>query len=295
MLSDGSVSAPPAKKPDWLKRPPGSASETRELKKLLRKSKLNTVCEEARCPNISECFSRGTATFMILGDVCTRGCRFCSVTTGRPIMPSAQFAAEGERVAEAAEALGLSHVVITSVARDDLEDGGASGFAKSVAAVRERLPDSSVEVLVPDFRGSFSALHVVLDASPDVFNHNLETVPRLYRRVRPGASYRRSLDLLQEAKRYAPRVITKTGVMLGLGEEPAEVLSLMDDCRSCGVESFTAGQYMQPTRRHLAVEDYVTPDMFEYYESEACKRGFTHIAVGPLVRSSYHADEYISK
>ncbi len=210
-------------------------------------------------------------------------------------MPSAQFAAEGERVAEAAEALGLSHVVITSVARDDLEDGGASGFAKSVAAVRERLPDSSVEVLVPDFRGSFSALHVVLDASPDVFNHNLETVPRLYRRVRPGASYRRSLDLLQEAKRYAPRVITKTGVMLGLGEEPAEVLSLMDDCRSCGVESFTAGQYMQPTRRHLAVEDYVTPDMFEYYESEACKRGFTHIAVGPLVRSSYHADEYISK
>ncbi|MCB0344686.1 MAG: lipoyl synthase [Bdellovibrionales bacterium] len=297
MLTEGTSSPAPAagRKPEWLKRPPGSASETRELKLLLRKAKLNTVCEEARCPNISECFSRGTATFMILGDVCTRGCRFCSVTTGRPHMPAVEFAAEGDRVAEAAQALGLSHVVVTSVARDDLADGGASGFAATVAAIRSKLAGVTVEVLVPDFRGSFDSLHRVLDAGPDVFNHNLETVPRLYRRVRPGAVYKRSLELLAEAKRYCPDVISKTGVMLGLGERREEVLELLDDCRSYQVESFTAGQYMQPTRGHLPVEEYVSPQEFALIESEAHKRGFTHVAVGPLVRSSYHADEFITK
>lgn len=295
MLTGRSSAQGVGRKPQWLRRPPGSASETRALKVLLRKSQLNTVCEEARCPNISECFSRGTATFMILGDVCTRGCRFCSVTTGRPQMPPAQFAAEGERVAEAAKALGLSHVVITSVARDDLDDGGAEGFWHTVRAVRRRIPGATVEVLVPDFRGSESALSRVLQAEPDVFNHNLETVPRLYRRVRPGTSYQRSLRLLEDAKRLAPRLITKTGIMLGLGEQRDEVLRLMDDCREHGVESFTAGQYMQPSRGHLAVHEYVTPEMFKDYESEARSRGFAHVAIGPLVRSSYHADEFVKK
>lgn len=279
--------------PEWLRRKPGTAGETYELKKLLRGAGLNTVCEEARCPNISECFGRGTATFMILGDVCTRGCRFCSVTTGKPHFSPQQFAAEGEKVADAAIALKLKHVVVTSVARDDLPDGGAQGFCETIGALRRRIPHVTVEVLVPDFRGNEAAIAAVVDAAPEVLNHNLETVPRLYRRVRPGATYQRSLELLQFAKRRSPGVQTKTGIMLGLGEEESEVLNVMRDARAHGINIFTAGQYMQPTREHLPVERYLTPDEFDSFRRAAVEIGFEHVAIGPLVRSSYHAEEHV--
>jgi len=278
--------------PAWLKRPGGSAKETHELKRLLRKSALNTVCEEARCPNISECFGRGTATFMILGDICTRGCRFCSVTTGKPAMAMSEFASEGERVAEAAERLSLKHVVVTSVARDDLADGGASGFVETIGAVKRRLPGVTIEVLVPDFRGNLSSVDTILSANPDVFNHNLETVPRLYRRVRPGANYQRSLDVLQRAA-SAASCIVKTGVMLGLGERQAELADLMDDCLSHGVSSFTAGQYMRPSKRHLPVAEYLSPERFEEIAAIARGKGFSFVAAAPLVRSSYNAEEFL--
>jgi len=263
------------------------------LKKILRTASLNTVCEEARCPNISECFSRKTATFMILGDICTRGCRFCAVHTGKPVLGSESFQAEGERVASAASELGLRHVVITSVARDDLPDGGAAGFYETVRAVKARLPHATIEILIPDFRGSETALETVLAAGPQILNHNLETVPRLYRRVRPGAGYRRSLDLLQNAKKISPQVRTKTGIMLGLGEQEEEVLTLLKDARDSDVDIFTAGQYMQPTRAHLPVTEYVSPDRFEYFQSAARQLGFPEAFFGPLVRSSYHADEFV--
>ncbi len=279
--------------PEWLRKPPRSAGETFELKTLLRKSRLNTVCEEARCPNISECFSRGTATFMILGDICTRGCRFCSVHTGKPIFSATEFTGEGERVAEAAESLGLSHVVVTSVARDDLPDGGASGFVATIEALRDRLPKVTIEVLIPDFRGDHKALESVVAAKPDVLNHNLETVPRLYRKVRPGASYKQSLDLLAKAKELFPNVSTKTGIMLGLGETKEEVLELMNDARAHGLNIFTAGQYMQPSKKHLPVVEYVTPEQFDWYSVAGKEVGFDHVFVGPLVRSSYHADEFV--
>ena len=276
--------------PQWLRRAPGSAGETAEIKRLLRKSSLNTVCEEAKCPNISECFSRGTATFMILGDICTRGCRFCAVTTGRPLMPESAFASEGERLAEAAEQLGLRHVVVTSVARDDLADGGASGFAASITALRRRLPKITIEILIPDFRGSREAIERVVSAGPDVLNHNLETVPRLYRRVRPGSSYRRSLDLLEAAKSMNPSLLTKTGVMLGLGEHEEEVESVMADAVASGIDIFTAGQYMRPSLDHLPVAEYLSPERFESYKQTAHELGFRHVYIGPLVRSSYHAE-----
>ena len=280
--------------PEWLKRPAGNSAETVALKKLLRKSKLNTVCEEARCPNISECFGRGTGTFMILGDVCTRGCRFCSIHTGKPHFAPTEFRNEGESVAEAAEALGLSHIVVTSVARDDLPDGGASGFCETIAAIRRRLPKATVEILIPDFRGDREALKTVIEAQPDVLNHNLETVPRLYRRVRPGASYTRSLELLKYAKEIQPEIQTKTGIMLGLGETKEEVITLMKDSREHNINIFTAGQYMQPTKSHLQVEEYVLPEVFEWYQQQGRQIGFEHVFIGPLVRSSYHADEFIS-
>jgi len=279
--------------PEWLQRPPRSSKETHELKKLLRKSQLNTVCEEARCPNISECFSRGTATFMILGDICTRGCRFCSVITGRPQMSSASFESEGQRVAKAALDLNLKHVVVTSVARDDLEDGGAEGFVHTIKALREAIPKVTIEILIPDFRGNHLAIEKVVDAKPDVLNHNLETVPRLYRRVRPGSSYKRSLDLLEKAKSHHNSLQTKTGIMLGLGETAEEVKSLMQDSRDAGVDIFTAGQYMQPSKSHLPVESYLTPEEFKSYEGIGNSVGFPHVFVGPLVRSSYHADEFL--
>ena len=279
--------------PSHIRRPPASAEQTHALKKLLRQAKLNTVCEEARCPNISECFSRRTATFMILGDVCTRGCRFCSVTTGKPSFSERDFADEGRRVAEAAAQLGLRHVVVTSVARDDLNDGGASGFVSTIAAIRDRTPEVTIEVLIPDFRGSEEALQAVLDAGPDVLNHNLETVPRLYRRVRPGATYLRSLELLRRAKNYAPAVMTKTGIMLGLGETRAEVETLLRDCKSYLIDCFTAGQYMQPSREHLPVDRYLEPSEFTEIEALARACGISQVFVGPLVRSSYHADELV--
>ena len=286
------------RKPEWLRRPAGNAQETIAIKKLLRTSALNTVCEEARCPNISECFSRGTATFMILGDVCTRGCRFCAVTTGKPTFSATKFREEAEHVADAADALGLTHVVVTSVARDDLPDGGAEGFAFTIAALRRRLPEVTVEVLVPDFRGNDSAIDIVIEAAPDVINHNLETVPRLYRKVRPGASYQRSLDLLSRVRslnhssRSGRSIVTKTGVMLGLGEQVDEVKSLMEDAAAIGVSMFTAGQYMQPSREHLPVDSYLSLAEFDRYRALAEQAGFPQVFVGPLVRSSYHAGEF---
>lgn len=279
--------------PVWLRRPPGSASSAVAIKRVLRESTLNTVCEEARCPNISECFSRGTATFMILGDVCTRGCRFCAVTTGKPHFSSSAFADEAHKLAQAAKNLNLKHVVVTSVARDDLADGGASGFVATIHALREAISGVKVEVLIPDLRGNWSALTQILDAAPDVLNHNLETVPRLYRRVRPGASYQRSLDLLKLAAQAAQQPVVKTGIMLGLGEEISEVQALMDDCLAVGVQSFTAGQYMRPTREHLAVERYLEPAEFAHFERYANDIGFKYVAIGPLVRSSYNAEQYL--
>lgn len=281
--------------PQWVRRSPGSAQETAELKRLLRNAKLNTVCEEARCPNIAECFAHGTATFMILGDVCTRGCRFCAVTTGSPHFSATEFAAEGRRVAEAAKTLGLAHVVVTSVARDDLADGGASGFVKTIEALREELPQVTIEVLVPDFRGNKDAVAAVAEAKPDVFNHNLETVPRLYRRVRPGAQYRRSLDILELVKQVSPEIQTKTGIMLGLGEQLDEVAELMREAHASAIDIFTAGQYLQPSREHLPVDRYLTPAEFADYEALGREIGFPQVFVGPLVRSSYHAGEFVSK
>ncbi len=277
--------------PEWLRRPSGAAQETHQLKKLLRTTKLNTVCEEARCPNISECFSRKTATFMILGDVCTRGCRFCAVQTGKPHFSEHSFLEEAENVAQAALQLGLKYVVVTSVARDDLPDGGASGFCYTIRALRQAIPGVSVEVLIPDFRGDLSSLLTVVLEKPDVLNHNLETVPRLYRRVRPGAVYKRSLELLQRAREKEPTLITKTGIMLGLGEKKEEVLEVMQDAAAHGVQSFTAGQYMQPTKGHLPVVEYVSLEDFSWYEEKAREIGFLNVFIGPLVRSSYHADE----
>jgi lipoyl synthase len=277
--------------PQWLRRSPGSSKETSQLKKILRTAKLNTVCEEARCPNIAECFSRGTATFMILGDVCTRGCRFCSVNTGKPDFSSSEFENEAVRVAEAAKELGLSYVVITSVARDDLADGGASGFVATIREVRKALPDSSIEILIPDLRGNWQALFSILDEAPDVLNHNLETVPRLYRKVRPGASYARSLELLKLSKEQYPSIKTKTGIMLGLGEEKNEVHDLFHDALRNHVDIFTAGQYMRPGRSYLPVEQYITPEVFLQYEAYAKTLGFQSVFIGPLVRSSYHAGE----
>ena len=279
--------------PDWLRRPPGGGENTVQIKRLLREAKLNTVCEEARCPNIDECFSRGTATFMILGDVCTRGCRFCAVTTGVPVMKRLELAAEAERLAESVEKLKLKHVVVTSVARDDLEDGGAEGFALSIAAVRKRNPETIVEVLVPDLNGDEISQTVIYKAVPDILNHNLETVPRLYRRVRPRASYQRSLELLSRAKSYNSKIVTKTGIMVGLGEEKAEVYKIMADARESKIDIFTLGQYMQPTRKHLQVVDYVKPEVFEDYRREGERLGFRLVLSGPLVRSSYYADQFV--
>lgn len=277
--------------PSWLQKPPGSAAETFQLKTLLRSARLNTVCEEARCPNISECFSRGSATFMILGDICTRGCRFCAVRTGKPSMSPQSFEAEAFRVAQAAAELALRHVVVTSVARDDLSDGGAQGFYATIKALRSKIPGVTVEVLIPDFRGSKEALEKVITAGPDVLNHNLETVARLYRTVRPGTKYQRSLTLLRYAKLLEPKLTTKTGIMLGLGEKKEEVVELMNDARNACVEIFTAGQYLQPTKMHLPVHAYLPLAEFAWYKQQAEDIGFKRVAIGPLVRSSYHADE----
>ena len=275
--------------PEWLRKPQRNVEADHELKKMLRTRGLHTVCEEARCPNRNDCFARGAATFMILGDVCSRSCGFCSVKTGRGL-PMDALADEPEQVAEAAAQLGLRYVVITSVNRDELEDGGAAHFAKTIRAVRRRLPGAKIEVLTPDFKGDRDALATVLDANPDTFNHNVETVARLYRRVRPQADYRQSLDVLRGARLRAPRVLTKSGFMVGLGETRDEVKRLLEDLREHHVDVATIGQYLQPTRRHLPVEEYVHPDVFEEYKQHGERLGFRAVFSGPLVRSSFMAE-----
>lgn len=276
------------KKPDWLKvRAPGSERYL-ELKKLMRGLNLNTVCEEARCPNIGECWHHGTATFMILGDVCTRACGYCAVGHGRP---APLDTAEPERLANAVHVLGLDYVVITSVDRDDLKDGGASSFSACIRETRLRRPSCRIEVLIPDFQGKAEPLQAVLDAGPDILNHNTETVPRLYRLARSGGRYARTLELLQRARAYAPHIPTKTGLMVGLGEEWDEIVDTMRDLRGVGVQILTLGQYLRPTGDHLPMARYYHPDEFARLKTIALELGFGHVEAGPLVRSSYHAHE----
>ena len=277
------------RKPDWIRVKAASLnSRFTEIKAILREQKLHTVCEEASCPNIGECFGKGTATFMILGDICTRRCPFCDVGHGRPLAPDAQ---EPNHLAQTIARLRLRYVVITSVDRDDLKDGGAQHFVDCIRAVREQSPDTTIEVLVPDFRGRLDrALEILVNVPPDVMNHNLETVPRLYLRARPGGDYRHSLNLLQEFKRRYPDVPTKSGLMVGLGETDEEILGVMRDLRAHDVDMLTIGQYLQPSPHHLPVERYVHPDVFAMFEREANAMGFRHAAIGAMVRSSYHAD-----
>ncbi|MGD2079659.1 MAG: lipoyl synthase [Nitrospirota bacterium] len=273
--------------PRWLRRR-HSLSELRSMKGLLRGHGLSTVCEEARCPNKAECFSKPTATFMILGDRCTRNCGFCSVESMAPSPPEAD---EPLRVAQAARAMGLRYVVVTSVTRDDLQDGGAGHFARTIGEIRRCLPGAKVEVLTPDFKGSAEALGIVLEAGPDVFNHNLETVPRLYSTVRPQADYNRSVELLRKVKEMSPGVRTKSGLMLGLGEGAGEVLETLRDLRGAGCDSLTLGQYLRPGKGNLPVAEYVEPEVFESLRGEALAMGFGFVASGPLVRSSMNAEE----
>jgi lipoic acid synthetase len=276
-------------KPAWIRvRAPAPDSRFHEIKRILREQKLHTVCEEASCPNIGECFGNGTATFMILGDICTRRCPFCDVAHGRPLAPDAE---EPRHLAETVEKLNLSYVVITSVDRDDLRDGGAQHFVECIRAVRGKSPRTTIEVLVPDFRGRLErALQVLAAAPPDVMNHNLETVPRLYRQARPGASYSHSLELFSRFAESNSAVPTKSGLMVGLGETDEEILAVMRDLRAHGVAMLTIGQYLPPSPHHLPVERYVHPDSFALFEREAAAMGFRHAAIGPMVRSSYHAD-----
>lgn len=283
----GSQSSTGRRLPDWLKKPLPSGNAHFFTDNLLAELRLETVCENARCPNRPECYSRRTATFMVLGNLCTRPCGFCSVPKGdpEPLQPD-----EPSRVAEAAHRLGLRHVVITSVTRDDLPDGGAEHFRQCIVAVRERT-GAAVEVLTPDFLGDFNAVDTVMAGKPEVFNHNLETVPRLYRRARGRADYRRSLDVLRHVKSRHPSSLTKTGLMLGLGETNEEVMEVLADLRETGCDMLTLGQYLAPTLRHMPVERFVSPSEFEEFKELAAKLGFSHVASGPFVRSSYHADE----
>ncbi len=275
-------------KPSWLKvRAPGSPTYVR-LKNLMRDLGLHTVCEDARCPNIGECWGHGTATFMILGDVCTRACAYCAVAHGRP---GAVDIGEPTRVAEAIRRLGLSYVVVTSVDRDDLPDGGATIFANTIRETRITSPACRIEVLIPDFQGDRRALQTVLDAQPDVLNHNTETVPRLYRMARSGGRYDRTLDLLDRSRRYAPDIPTKTGLMVGLGEEPEELVATFKDLRDVGCGILTIGQYLKPSERHASMVRYYHPDEFHELKRIALEMGFVHVESGPLVRSSYHAHE----
>jgi len=278
------------KKPDWIRVKAGSASSRfYEIKQILRENKLNTVCEEASCPNIGECFGKGTATFMIMGDKCTRRCPFCDVGHGRPDPLDVN---EPENLAKTIAALKLSYVVITSVDRDDLRDGGAGHFVECIRRTRERSPRTQIEVLVPDFRGRDDrALEILKAAPPDVMNHNLETVPRLYKEARPGSDYAFSLNLLKKFKALFPQVPTKSGLMVGLGETDEEILQVMRDMREHGIDMLTIGQYLAPSNSHLPVRRYVHPDTFKMFEEKAYEMGFSHAAVGAMVRSSYHADQ----
>jgi lipoic acid synthetase len=274
-------------RPDWLRVKFFGGQRYQDLKRIMRTLDLHTVCESARCPNMGECWEHGTATFMILGDICTRACGFCAVPSGKPAGPPDEQ--EPFRVAEAVLKMGLRYAVVTSVNRDDQPDGGAHIFARTMEEIRRRVPGCKVEVLIPDFRGDWNALDAVLAARPDVLNHNTETVPRLYRQVRKGAVYERSLELLRRSKQAHPEVPTKTGLMLGLGEEKDEVLSTMQDLAAQGTNILTLGQYLQPTREHLPIIRYVRPDEFAEYKILGEAMGFKHVEAGPLVRSSYHA------
>ncbi|MDU0810974.1 MAG: lipoyl synthase [Burkholderia sp.] len=277
------------KKPEWIRvKLPNSSSRFKETKAILRQYNLHTVCEEANCPNISECFGKGTATFMIMGDKCTRRCPFCDVSHGRPNKLDAY---EPKNLARTVAALKLKYVVITSVNRDDLRDGGASHFIECISEVRNQSPKTRIEILIPDFRGRLDrALEILNAMPPDVMNHNLETVPRLYKEVRPGANYEHSLKLLKDFKNLHSEVITKSGLMVGLGETEEEILQVMNDLRAHNVDMLTVGQYLQPSRYHLPVRTYVHPNVFKMYKEKAYKIGFVHAALGPMVRSSYHAD-----
>ena len=275
-------------KPAWIRvRAPGAHAfdATRDI---LRAHRLTTVCEEAACPNIGECWGKRHATFMLMGEICTRACAFCNVATGKP---GELDAGEPSRVADAVAALDLAHVVVTSVDRDDLADGGAAHFAATVTAIRSARPATSIEVLTPDFMRKEGALEIVLEAAPDVFNHNVETVPSLYRRIRPGADYRHSIRLLARAKELRPMTFTKSGMMVGLGETREEIAAVMDDLRAARVDFLTIGQYLQPTRKHAAIDRFVTPDEFQSYRRIAEEKGFLLVAASPLTRSSYHAAE----
>lgn len=276
-------------KPAWLKkRLPKGGKNIKEVENLLQGFNLHSVCEEANCPNRSECFALKTATFMILGDICTRNCRFCAVKKGRPLPLDA---AEPFHLAQAAQVLALQHIVVTSVTRDDLQDGGAEQFAKVTRYLKEVLPECTVELLIPDLCGNWEALKVIVDACPDILNHNIETVPSLYSAVRPGAKYARSLQLLKQAKELNGSLITKSGIMVGLGEETDEVAAVMEDLRKVGCDMLTIGQYLQPSPQHLAVAEYIHPDQFAAYKEIALEKGFLFVAAGPFVRSSYHALE----
>jgi lipoyl synthase len=287
-----SPDAPPVRgsRPDWLRVRLQMGDHYRELKSLMRARGLHTICEEAMCPNIGECWENRTATFLILGDVCTRNCGFCSVTTGRPVGLDDD---EPERLAEAVTTLGLRHVVITSVTRDDLPDGGAAIFARVIERLREQNADLGIEVLIPDFQGNWTALEIVMAAGPDILNHNLETVPRLYQRVRPKAIYTQSLELLRRAKALRPNAVTKSGLMVGLGETHGELVGTFEDLRAHDVDVLTVGQYLRPTPRHLPIERYYSPDEFDDLKLVASGLGFGHVESGPLVRSSYHAHEQV--
>lgn len=282
-----SLSAP-LTRPAWLRAPAPVGDNYRDLKSLISRLKLHTVCESAACPNVGECWNRRTATFMILGNVCTRRCGFCAVQKGAPLPVDFD---EPNRVAEAVEAMGLTYAVVTSVNRDDRKDGGASLFADTIEAIRRRVPGCKVEVLVPDFQGNHAAMETVMRACPDVLNHNTETVPRLYRQVRLGARYERSLDMLEYAKSLSTATPTKSGLMLGLGETVDEVLGVMRDLQAHRVDILTLGQYLRPSPKHLPIVRYVSPAEFTELRVEGMKMGFSHVEAGPLVRSSYHADE----
>ena len=280
----------PERKPAWLKvRAPGGPNYLR-LKQLMRELDLHTVCEEAHCPNVGECWEHGTATFMILGDVCTRNCAYCAVAHGRP--PKFD-PAEPERVAQAVAEMGLQHAVITSVDRDDLPDFGAWAFAETIRQIKQYVPSCSVEVLVPDFQGDEESIQMVLDASPDIYNHNTETVPRLYKRCRPGGRYERVMKIFTAAKRIAPHIPSKSGIILGMGEANEEVVAVLRDLRAVDVDIITLGQYLRPSASHIKLDRYVTPDDFRMFREEGMAMGFRHVESGPLVRSSYHAWEQV--
>jgi len=276
------------KKPDWLRVRVSGSEKFLKTKKILSDSKIVTVCEEANCPNISECWQKNHATFMIMGDTCTRACAFCNVKTG---LPDKLDVFEPYKISQAVKKMGLSHVVITSVDRDDLDDGGAEHFAKTINAIRKISPETTIEILTPDFLKKENALGILLKDCPDVFNHNLETVPRLYLSIRPGARYFNSLRLLNEVKDKNPNIFTKSGLMLGLGEEKNEIMQVMDDLRAAKVDFLTLGQYLQPTKKHAPVVKYVTPDEFESYKIIAESKGFLMVSSSPLTRSSHHAEE----